>query len=499
MKELTALVEQQQATIAAQPRAARARHRADCVAEESAVSLRGVSATFPRRSAVVVHAGNLRCALAPNRPPTSPRLSRKFFRTHAACQEAPAPPEVRLPQCLRVRAESSTRWTTPNALAAAGGQRRVVIGEVVTKQLEIEPAGSVCRGARTVHVACARCRDGQQVVTTSKPPAAIEKSPFGASMLAWIVSAKLERHLPLYRQQEMLLAPIKRWLSRSLLCKLMQGTARALKTLADRLLQEVLLSCVVQADETPVRYLPGLAGKSSWDTCSGTRGTMRIRSCGTTSAVAQPGRGRVSAGWLSRFFAGRTATAHYDSLVAEFSDRLTAVACWGTRAVTSTKRGYTTSHPALHQTLAWIQQLYDARIAFGRSRRTSVWRCAGRSRRRWWRRSLRGWRNVRPELRSQQQSGRGGGLHAEPQACVAAVPDRRPDRHRHNRLERLFGRQPSVSKELAFLWKPGGSGQTAARCTRSCRRARWHRLDVQTYLTEVLRRLPACLPTTPRV
>ena len=91
-----------------------------------------------------------------------------------------------------------------------------------------------------VHVrytyACQYCRRGDQVVTTAKPPAPIDKSPFGASLLAWIISAKFERHLPTYRHQEMLLEPLGMWLSRPLLCQLLKGCARTLKPLAERLL-----------------------------------------------------------------------------------------------------------------------------------------------------------------------------------------------------------------------------------------------------------------------
>ena len=111
--------------------------------------------------------------------------------------------------------------------------------------------------------ACKHCRSGEQVVTTSKPPAPIEKSPFGASLLAWIISSKFERHLPTYRHQEMLLAPLGLWLSRPLLCQLLKGCARTLKPLAERLLLEILLSYVLQADETKVRYLGGHPGKAS--------------------------------------------------------------------------------------------------------------------------------------------------------------------------------------------------------------------------------------------
>lgn len=73
--------------------------------------------------------------------------------------------------------------------------------------------------------ACPGCRAGNQVVTTVKPPVPIDKSPLGARLLAWIVSAKFERHLPTYRHQEMLVGPLGIWLSRPLLWKLLAGAA----------------------------------------------------------------------------------------------------------------------------------------------------------------------------------------------------------------------------------------------------------------------------------
>ena len=61
----------------------------------------------------------------------------------------------------------------------------------------------------------------------------------------------------------MLVGPLGMWLSRPLLWKLLAGTAQCLKPLVALLLEEILKSLVVQADETPVRYLGGVPGKSS--------------------------------------------------------------------------------------------------------------------------------------------------------------------------------------------------------------------------------------------
>ncbi len=99
---------------------------------------------------------------------------------------------------------------------------------------------------------CSHCHDGSQMQTTQRPPQAVEKSPFGPSILAWLVTWKFLHHLPVYRQQELLLGPLKRWLSRALLCGLLSRTAQALRPLERLIHQRVLASIVINADETEV-------------------------------------------------------------------------------------------------------------------------------------------------------------------------------------------------------------------------------------------------------
>ena len=91
----------------------------------------------------------------------------------------------------------------------------------------------------------------------------MEKSPFGASLLAWLVVAKFARHLPVYRHQEILLGPLKLWLSRTLLCGLLRGTAEALRPLEARIREYVLASALLQVDETPVRFLGKILGRAA--------------------------------------------------------------------------------------------------------------------------------------------------------------------------------------------------------------------------------------------
>ena len=209
-------------------------------------------------------------ATVPLEEPTAPPVTQSSSSNVAAPEEANSPPKPPrksrrkfvIPDFLPVRREEH-RLPAEECSCGHCGRERVVIGTRVTKQIELEAAKAYVVEHVRYTYACRGCRSGDQVVTTAKPPAPIDKSPFGASLLAWIVSAKFERHLPTYRHQEMLVAPLGLWLSRGLLWKLLAGTARCLKPLAAQLLREILASYVVQADETPVRYLGEEPGKSS--------------------------------------------------------------------------------------------------------------------------------------------------------------------------------------------------------------------------------------------
>jgi transposase/uncharacterized coiled-coil protein SlyX len=134
---------------------------------------------------------------APSESTTTPEMPQKQARKPRR--------QFVIPSFLPVRREEH-RLPAEQCSCEHCGQERVVIGTRITKQLELEAAKAYVVEHVRYTYACAACRSGDQVVTTSKPPAPIDKSPFGASVLAWIVSAKFERHLPTYRHQEMLVA-----------------------------------------------------------------------------------------------------------------------------------------------------------------------------------------------------------------------------------------------------------------------------------------------------
>jgi hypothetical protein len=177
--------------------------------------------------------------------------------------------------------------------------------------------------------------------------------------LAWLISAKFERHLPTYRHQEMLLEPLGLWLSRPLLAKLLQGSAHVLRPLATGLLRELLQSQVIQADETPVKYLGQERGKSSTGYLFGYAGDAEHRFLYYDYRVS---RSRAGPAEILANYHGVLLTdgfSGYDSLVQESQGRLCAAACWMHARREFDEARATTSHPLVEETLARIRLLYD--------------------------------------------------------------------------------------------------------------------------------------------
>jgi transposase len=138
------------------------------------------------------------------------------------------------------------------------GAERSIIRTHITKRAEMEEAKLYVIEEVRYTYGCSACHDGSQMTTTKRPPQAVEKSPFGPTILAWLVTWKFLHHLPVYRQQELLLGPLRRWLSRTLLYGLLGRTALALRPLERLIRQRVLESAIINADETEVKMLePG--------------------------------------------------------------------------------------------------------------------------------------------------------------------------------------------------------------------------------------------------
>jgi transposase len=130
------------------------------------------------------------------------------------------------------------------------GVERACIGEEVREQLEYVPASLIVIRHVRPKYACAGC--AAHVAIEPRLPEPIEKGLPGPGLMAHIIVNKYADHLPLYRQEGILLRQGIE-LSRSTLCDWMGIAADLLAPITDRMLAEVLKSKVVQNDDTPVK------------------------------------------------------------------------------------------------------------------------------------------------------------------------------------------------------------------------------------------------------
>ena len=373
------------------------------------------------------------------------------------------------------------------------GHPRQIINTLITKQIELERAKAYIEEHVRYTYACPQCRDGSQMRTTAKPPTPLEKSPFGASVLAWIISAKFERHLPTYRHQEMLFEPLGLWLSRPLLSKLLQGSARVLRPLAACGLLELLRSYVIQADETPVKYLGAEKGKSSQGYLFGYAGDAEHRFLyyDYRASRCRAGPAEILADYqgvlLTDGFSG------YESLVNESQGRLRAAACWMHARREFDEARATTSHPLVEETLARIRQLYDLedraksfthierRVLRDRESRPLVDRILARL------------DAERAQLRPSSQLAKAVQYSLNRHVELSRFLDDGRIELDTGLLERSL-RGPALGRKNYLFFGSLSGGRTAATLYSVVQSARLHHLDVTAYLTDILRRLPAILP-----
>jgi transposase len=140
----------------------------------------------------------------------------------------------------------------------ACGQAMKRIGEEVSEQLDCVPAQFfVLRHIRGKY-ACACC---QSIAAVPMPAQMIDKGIPAPGLLAQVVVAKLDDHLPLYRQEE-IYARSGVHIARSSMAQWIGICGVRLAPLAQALKAFVLGHAVVHADETPVALLAPGRGKT---------------------------------------------------------------------------------------------------------------------------------------------------------------------------------------------------------------------------------------------
>jgi transposase/uncharacterized coiled-coil protein SlyX len=386
----------------------------------------------------------------------------------------------------------------PEELACGGcGCARHPINTLVTRQIELERAKAYIEEHVRYTYACPQCRQGSQMVTTAKPPTPLDKSPFGASVLAWIISAKFERHLPTYRHQEMLVEPLGLWLSRPLLANLSQGSARVLQPLAECGLQAILRSYAIQADETTVKYLGGEKGKASTGYLFGYAGDAEHRFLyyDYRPSRCRAGPAEILAGYqgvlLTDGFSG------YESVVNESQGRLIAAACWMHARREFDEARATTSHPLVEETLARIGQLYDVEDRAKSLTPDERRRLREQESRPLVERIFARLDDERAELRPTSQLAKAVQYSLNRRAELLRFLDDGRIELDTGLLERSM-RGPTLGRKNYLFFGSLSGGRTAATLYSVVQSAKLYHLDVTAYLTDVLRRLPA-IPSTDMV
>jgi transposase len=141
----------------------------------------------------------------------------------------------------------------------ACGQQRTKISAEVSEQLDYHPASLfVLEHVRFVY-ACQKCEG--EVATAPKPPQPIDKGLPGPGLLAQVVVSKYADHLPLHRL-ERIFGRHGLELKRSTLCDWVAAVATKLIPLYDLLAKRVLLSKVLQSDDTTIPVLDAESGKT---------------------------------------------------------------------------------------------------------------------------------------------------------------------------------------------------------------------------------------------
>lgn len=164
------------------------------------------------------------------------------------------PVRAALPQSLP-RVEHHHELTDTLCPCGAALER---IGEDVSEQLDCVPAQFFVHRHIRGKYACRCC---QSVRAAALPAQIIDKGLPAPGLLAQVVVAKHDDHLPLYRQQE-IYARSGVHIARSSMAQWVGICGARLAPLADALRQFILEHSVIHADETPVALLAPGRGKT---------------------------------------------------------------------------------------------------------------------------------------------------------------------------------------------------------------------------------------------
>ena len=186
------------------------------------------------------------------------------------------PPPTELPTKPRRKSKHQGRRPLPDHLprneiiiaapeeekvCATTGQPRPFIGYEDSEKLEYIPETLQVNVYRREKYGSPMGAEENGVFTAALPPTVVARCSADTGMLAHVAVAKFDDHLPLYRQERILLRQ-RVEVSRKTMAGWLRGTAAGLSGLSDLIAEQILESGVVGHDDTPVQMLDPGAGKT---------------------------------------------------------------------------------------------------------------------------------------------------------------------------------------------------------------------------------------------
>jgi transposase len=229
------------------------------------------------------------------------------------------------------------------------------IGEDVTTIVEYVPSKLEVHEHVRPKYACRYCKDG--VSSPPPPERPIARGIAGPGLIAQIVVGKFGDHLPLYRQEDIFVRHGVH-LARSTLCDWVSAAADLLEPLYNLQRKLVLESAVMWTDDTPVKVLAGGEEGSRlgrfWTYVGDDEHPYSVYDF--TMSRRRDGPQTFLQGF--RGYLQADAYGGYDAIFLDSGSDITEVACWAhaRRKFFDARANYPRE---AHQTLEWIQQLYD--------------------------------------------------------------------------------------------------------------------------------------------
>lgn len=176
-----------------------------------------------------------------DRPPVEPVKPKREKKKH--------PGRRKLPENLP-RVVTEIGCSAEQCQCRACGKEMPVIGHDESEVLDVEPAKYFVRVTRREKRAC-KCAKGK-VVSPALAPRIIEKGLVSDAMVVAMVIGKYSDHMPLYRQESMLLREAGVEISRATMTGWMMEIGEMAQPVCNGIRQDLLAGGYIQADETTV-------------------------------------------------------------------------------------------------------------------------------------------------------------------------------------------------------------------------------------------------------